>query len=245
MRPIWHRSSVVGLLAALLALTSCGESGEEPPMLAEARFEIRPARDSAGVAQFEVVDVQTNGQRFTSLAGIPISAHGPFTIYIENAAEPFGLTVRLLGTVPIEVQYSLGGQVTAVISDPIDTPGVDVAVGTTSATAALSRPESRVDVCAPMPDQSACSAFDDMSVFGAPISGSIGDTESTRLIGRLTGDDPEVVTPAVYFFANPKNNIAAVVRADDHRFLRVRLWVDGALEDEEADTNDVVVKVDL
>jgi hypothetical protein len=231
------------LLAMSLVIAACGESGSNPPALPQARFEVLP--QAGGSARFEIVDVQAGGLRFTSLAGIPITTLGRFNVFVDNSFGPFGMTIRILDDDPVEVRYGLAGVINDTLVRVVDLPGVDVFVGSAAESLVNARPEVRVDACAPFPGQTACSPFDGLSLFGAALSGSIGDPEATRLLGRAAPDEPEVSSPSIFFYAKAKRDIAAIIRANDSRFLRVRLWVDGLLRDEVANTGNVVVKSDL
>jgi hypothetical protein len=243
MRRTLQHIRVLSLLALCVVVSACGQSGDSPPQLPEMRFEIAP--QLGGTAQFEVVDVQAGGQRFTSLAGRTITTAGRFNIFVENAMMPFAITVRLVGSEPIEVRFGQAGVSNDTTLRVVDTPGQSVLVGMPSSTLMQASPEVRVDVCAPQPQGGGCSPFDTSGVAGVAISGSIGDTEATRLIGRFSNDEPEVDAPSVYFYANARDSVAAIVRANDHRFLQLWLYINGALEDDDASTGDVVVRSDL
>lgn len=243
MRYLRRGAIRTALLAMSLSIAACGKSGSQPPVLPEARFEILP--HLGGSARFEIVDVQAAGQRFTSLAGIPITTLGRINVFVDNSFGPFGMTLRLLDDDPVEVRFGLAGVVNDTLVRVVDTPGEEVFVGTPVETLTQARPEVRVDACAPFPEDTACSAFDGLSLFGAPLSGSIGDPEATRLLGRPSADEPEVGSPSIFFYQNATSDIAAIIRANDNRFLRVRLWIDGALKDESGNTGNVIVKSDL
>lgn len=223
--------------------SGCGESGSNPPNLPEIQFEIVP--QFGGPIRFEVVQVHAAAKVFRSLAGQEIVATAPFQIFVENGASPFGLTLRLLDPAPALVRYRLTGAVgpAAVLVDQV---GALVTVGAPApAVETTLRPEARVDVCAPPPDRSDCSPFDGQSTFGVAFSGTIGDTEITRALGRASSDETSSTTPAVIFFPDPQDTIAAVIRAIDARRLKLQLWLDGRLAESALGTGTVVIRKDL
>ncbi len=232
-----------GLVAALLGCFGCGTSGSHPPAIPEMRFEIAPAAGSS--AEFEIVEIQAGGQRYTSLAGQTITTFGRFNVFVENTTGPFGMTIRLLGNDPVEVRYGLAGVASDTGIRVVDRPGEAVVLGSIGPGAPQAVPEVRADVCAPFPGQTQCSVFDGNGVFGAPLSGSIGDTRATRLTGRPSIDESEVGTPAVYFYARPQDSVSVIQRAADARLLVLRLYVNGRLKDVDSDTGDNVVRSDL
>lgn len=233
----------LGLAAwALVAGAGCGESGSNPPALPEIRFEILPLL--GGEIRFEIVEVRAGGLSFRSLAGQPIVATAAVNVFVENAAAPFALRVRLLDPNPALVRFRLTGSA-GPGSTVLDVVGQEVTVGGVVDEVVPARPEARVDVCAPPAGSTSCSVFDGSGTFGVALSGSIGDTEVTRLLGRPSTDEPEASTPAIFFFANPRDTVAAIVRAADSRFLRARLWLDGRLVAEDSGTGNAVLKVEL
>lgn len=224
-------------------LVGCGESGSNPPNLPEIQFEILP--QFGGTIRFEIVEVHAGDRLFRSLAGQEIVARAPFQIYVENGRSPFGLTLRLLDNAPALVRYRLTGAVGpgAVLVEEV---GVPVTVGAPALTSAVvARPEARLDVCAPVQGVGDCSPFDGQSTFGVAFSGTIGDTEITRALGRASSDETSTTTPAVIFFPDPQDTVAAIIRAVDARRLRVRLWVDGRLVASSVGSGTVVARVDL
>ncbi len=243
----WQRwAAVQGALVlgvVVFSFWACGESGSNPPNLPEIQFEILP--QVGGPIRFEVVEVHAGGWVFRSLAGREIVATAPFQIYVENAASPFGLTLRLLDSTPALVRYRLTGAVgpAAVV---VEEAGVPVTVGAPATAAALpARPEARVDVCAPRESERGCSPFDGQSTFGVVFSGTIGDTQITRALGRASSDETSTTTPAVIFFPDPQDTLAVIVRAVDSRRLQLQLWLDGRLVGSSLGSGTVVVRKDL
>lgn len=235
----WCLALVTG---ALVAGSGCGQSGTNPPELPEIRFEILPLL--GGPIRFEILEVRAGGLSFQSLAGQPIVATATVNLFVENAAAPFSLRIRLLDPNPALVRFRLTGRA-GPGSVVVDAVGQEVDVGGAVEQAVAARPEARVDVCAPPVGSRDCSVFDGSSTFGVALSGSIGDTEVTRLVGRPSTDEPEATTPAIFFFANPRDTVAAIIRAADSRFLRAQLWLDGRVVAQDAGTGNAVLRVDL
>lgn len=230
------------VLLATAWLAGCGESGSNPPELPEIRFEIMPLL--GGTVRFEIVEVRAGGVVFRSLAGQAIQAVAAVNVFVENAAAPFSIMVRLLESNPVLVRYRLTGS-SGPGSAVVDAVGVPVVVGAPDLPGVPARPEARVDVCAPASGSTECTVFDGNGTFGVALSGSLGDTEVTRLLGRPSTEEPEAATPAIFFFAQPRDTVAAIVRAADSRFLRARLWLDGRLVAEDSGTGNAVVRADL
>ncbi|MCX8072860.1 MAG: hypothetical protein N3C12_10465 [Candidatus Binatia bacterium] len=231
------------MLVFVASVLGCGESGSNPPNLPEIAFEVLP--QVAGPIRFEVIEVHAGDRVFRSLAGQEIVASAPFQIFVENGATPFGLTLRLLDSAPALVRYRLTGTAgpAAII---VDQPGVAVAVGAPlPSTAVAPRPEARIDICAPAQGQTDCSPFDGQSTFGVAFSGTVGDTQITRALGRASSDETSSTTPAVIFLPDPQDTIAAVIRAVDARRLRVQLVLDGVLSAASLGSGTVVVRKDL
>jgi hypothetical protein len=95
------------VLLASAWLAGCGESGSNPPELPEIRFEIMPLL--GGTVRFEIVEVRAGGVVFRSLAGQAIQAVAAVNVFVENAAAPFSIMVRLLESNPVLVRYRLTG----------------------------------------------------------------------------------------------------------------------------------------
>ncbi len=241
-RVAWAGLGAAWLLASASVWSGCGESGSNPPELPEIRFEVLPLL--GGTIRFEIVDVRAGGRVFRSLAGQPITAAAAVNVLVENAAAPFSMTVRLLDSNPALVRYRLTG-VSGPGSTVIDRVGEEFVVGSPGLAGVPAEPEARVDVCAPTVGATDCSVFDGNGTFGVALSGSIGDTEVTRLLGRPSTDEPELGTPAILFFAQPRDTVAAIVRAADSRFLRARLYLDGRLVAQDSSPGNAVVRVDL
>lgn len=236
-----HAVAVLGVVLAL-GVVGCGESGSNPPNLPEIQFEVLP--QLGGPIRFEILDVRAGGKLFRSLAGREIVATAPFQIFVENAAAPFSMTLRLLDSAPALVRYRLTGTA-GPAATVVTESGVPVTVGIPDLAAVPANPEARVDVCAPAPDLSTCSPFDGSGTFGVAFSGTIGDTEITRVLGRASSDERSATTPAVIFFPDPQDTIAAVIRAVDARRLLVQLFLDGRLAETSVSSGTVVVRKDL
>jgi hypothetical protein len=225
----------------LVACAGCGTSGEQPPVLPELRIIVSP--EAGANAQFELIDVQSSGQRFTSLAGQTIAIRAPFNIIVLNARAPYGVTVRQVGDGPIGVKLlTVGGS-----GPERTTAGPEpLFVGTAQATLVQARPEVRFDICAPAAGQSSCSIVDGSGDFGPSFSGSIGDPFGTRLVGPSgSTQEPDVATPTVFFFQNPRFNVNGIFRSFNRRLLQVQLWINGSLEDADLDDADAVVGSDI
>lgn len=190
------------------------------------------------------MEVRAGGGSFRSLAGTEIVAVAPFQIFVENAAAPMSLTLRLLDPAPALVRYRVtgtAGPAAALVTEV----GVPVTVGASGIAARPLRREARVDICAPPAGASDCSPFDGTSTFGVAFSGTVGDTEITRALGRASSDEPSATTPAVIFFPEPQDTLAAVIRAVDARRLRLALWLDGHLAAATVGSGTVVIRKDL
>lgn len=223
-------------------VTGCGEQGANPPNLPEIQFEIVP--QSGVPIRFEVIEIRAGGWSFRSLSGTDIVAVAPFQIFVENAGAPFSLTLRLLDPSPALVRYRLTG--TAGPGATLVTEvGAPVTVGPTGLVATAPQREARVDICAPPPGAEDCSPFHGTSTFGVAFSGTIGDTEITRAVGRASSDEPSSTTPAVIFFPEPQDTLAAVIRAVDGRRLRLALWLNGVLVGATVRSGTVVIREDL
>lgn len=229
--------------AALACFGGCGESGQNPPNLPEIQFEIVP--QLGGPIRFAVDEVHAGDRIFRSLAGQEIVATAPFQIYVENGSSPFGLTLRLLDPAPALVRYRLTGTLgPAAVS--VEQVGVPITIGSPALpSAGPARPEARLDVCAPVVGQTNCSPFDGQSTFGVAFSGTIGDTQITRALGRASSDETSTTTPAVIFFPDPQDTIAAIIRAVDARPLQLELWLDGRRAGRAIGSGTVVVRTDL
>ncbi len=238
------------VLGTVCFVGGCGTSGSNPVVVRELRFSIVSADGAAPDVGFEVAEVAAGGRSDTSLAGLEMHTSGVFSIFVEGADTPYRLTVIQRGPHPVHVRAGLtGGPLptpnVGEINDAVTTgDGTSATIGAAGITVEPARGAVRVDVCSPL--SGACSIPDNLGVPGVDFSGTIGDTETTRLIGRLTSTDPPVTAPAIFLLFAARDTLSAVLRSNSSQPLRGSIVIDGRIvTTDEATTHDVVLKADL
>jgi hypothetical protein len=196
----WDRLGVMFVLA--LTLGGCGESGKDPVLFPEVRFQVQPV---SGSASFKVPVLQAGGQQYTSIAGTAFSTTGIFNFVIEGAPGPYTGTFTQTTDDPIRVTLSFNmvngqafrrsvqttGRDSSVVISSVDTP---VAPGVQA------NPEVRFDICSPPFNETDCDLTTGMlGRFGVPFQGNLGDFFNSFLVGQPASVDPPTAAPEILF----------------------------------------------
>jgi hypothetical protein len=232
-----------------LLLLGCGESGSDPVLYPEVRFQVQPLE--GGRAMFEVDQLIAAGVQYTSLDGTPLVTTAIFNVVIEGAAPPYTGTFTQVGDNAIRVRLVFnvgGGNAFQVFGNTIG-PGTSVTVSSGQqppGDPVRPNPEARFDVCSPLTGTSSCSTTaDPPGRFGVPFGGTIGDFFTTHVLGQPTAVDPPTASPSIYFLQNPRDQVSGVFRSNDATLLVASLFINGSLVESGSGTEDVVVNTDL
>lgn len=230
--------ATVSLAAAVLFVQACGSSNDDPPLYAEARFEVTAS--AGGEAPFTVDRIVVGGRAFVFPAGTVFTNSATFTFFVENSPGPFYASFTRAGDADITVQ--LFRQPSESFVDTDSTSGTkDTAVvqfgGAVDPTAPVESPMVRVDFCVPTAGSSECDVATSNSGRSQGFSGSIGDLSVSYLVNGAT--------PAVYLFRGAADTVSAVVNTNTGTELTGRLWVDNTLKQVDSSSDDVVLRVDL
>ena len=237
------QACVVVLLLA--GASACGESGSNPVLYPEIRFQVEPL---AGTATFEVQSLAGGQIEYTSLGGTVFTATSVFNFVLEGAGPPYSGRFSQIGDGAIRVRLLVTGG-GADISGISDGPGTTVTLQTVSDSPPQLRPpdpEVRFDVCAPVPGVFSCYVdAEQPGTFGIQFNGTMGDIDTTHQLGQRSAADPAPTTPSVYFLQKPKEAVSGVFRSTNSNELVARLFIDGKQESVAAGTTDVVVRKDI
>lgn len=235
------RNAAIVSAFVLFGVWGCGQSGSDPVVYPEVRFEVRPA----GQSTFRVDSLIGGGVSHASVTGQDFIAVGPFDFVLENAAPPYqGIFTLVSGdqiTVTVTVM-SITGQTQ--VSDAT-APGKPTAMVLTggpapSMTPGPGNPEVRFDVCAPLRDGTSCSTMDStVGSFGVLFTGTLGDPFISHLLSGTT--------PTIYFLEGPRDTVNGVFTRQPPvgALLLAQLFINGTLKQSGASVNDVVLKQDL
>jgi len=233
------------LVMLLVGSGGCGESGSNPILYPEVRFQVEPLE---GTATFEVESLAGGQIEYTSLAGTVYTATSIFNFVFEGAGPPYSGRFKQVGDGAIRVRLVVtgGGPDLFRVSEG---PGTTVTVQTVSdnpPTLRRPNPEVRFDVCAPVPGVFSCWVDDPQpGTFGIQFNGTIGDIDNTFQLGQRSAADPIPTTPSVYFLQKPVEAVSGVFRSTNSNELVARLFINGTQESVAAGTQDVVVRKDL
>jgi hypothetical protein len=236
-------------VALALCCASCGESGSNPTLYPEVRFQVQPV---GGQATYSVDKLTAGRMQYTSLATIQFNATGIFNYLIEQAPGPYSGQFTQIGSTPVKVTliFAEGNGIyfTASATTSDANPTVVVASGPPSPeTPLIPNPEVRFDVCSPSANEPTCETTGDPpGRFGVPFGGTLGDFFTTHLLGQPTPQDPPTASPSIYFLQNPRDQVSGVFRANDESLLVARLIINGSVKQVGSNTNqDVVLKSDI
>jgi hypothetical protein len=258
-----HRAALL-LVFAASGVWGCGQTGSDPPLLAEVRFAVLPA----GQASFRVDALSGGGASYASVIGKPFTATAAFDFVIENAMPPYEGMFTLIpvcsnnqapcstdSDCPAAGSCDLGGQQITVtltaffLTGQIVTGQTQVSdatrPGKTTAIVSIGRPqpvvpsdpEVRFDLCVPLPGKTSCSTTTGDGTFGVLFTGSLGDP----FVSHLTSG----ATPTIYFYQAPRDNINAVFMPVTDVLLTAQLLINGEVKQTQASTNDVIISEDL
>lgn len=229
-----HLLNLVGGLIAILGVGCGGTSGSRPTALPEVRFRVRPS----GLTRFTAVMV-TNGVTH-DFPGTVFTVSSDFDFYFENTAPPYGGTFTVepddhgnFGD--IEVILSVTGQTEQTVSADRTTHAA--VVGTVTAGVAPSL-EVRFETCVPLPPSTACSAVDD-PVFGLPMSATLGDPFTTRLLFTTA--------PSIYYLDGVRDSVHGVFALEPSNGYKLvaKLFINNQLQQTQSGDGDVILKHNL
>ncbi len=228
----------VCLAVAGLCLQSCGDSNQDPPLYAEARFEVTAS--AGGEAVFSVDRIVVGGRAFVFPEGTVFTSSAPFTFYVENSLAPFYGSFTRVGDADITVRLYRQPSESFVAADSTS-GGTDTAVvsfgGAVNPAAPLASPMVRVDLCAPIPGIGECDVTTTTSGTSQAFNGSVGDLTVSYLVNGIT--------PAIYLFPGAADTVSAVVASNSGVELIGRMFVNNVLEQVDSSSDDVVLRTDL
>jgi hypothetical protein len=250
-RFLWVVAAFVGALNG-----GCGTSGSRPAVYPEVRFEVQPR--PATVA-FRVDELVAGGVRHTFPADTVFTATNTFFFYLENAPPPYSGTFTVCtvdGRCPatdtsgnnIHVKLFVPGPTEArEFNADTDAPGITQATVASGSSPVVTPPtqEVRFDVCVSSAGSATCSATGDAGAFDLTFSGNLGDALQTHLLVSPDGTYPR--TPSIYFLENAQDSVNAVFRLapTTGQTLVARLFINGALQQTQSGTKDVIIRQDL
>ena len=236
-------TALLALLATGISL-GCGESGSDPALYPEVRFEVRPR---AGQAKFVVESLSADGGKilhteFPDYANpsqpADFSVSGVFTFYMVNAPPPYSgrfrategeieVSLFVLGDMEGIQGQLTGGVVVVPPGAPAPPPG-----------ATTSPDEVRIDVCSRIPGQPACTTTaDPPGSFGVLFAGTLGDPNITRVTSGPT--------PSVFFLERTKDTVNGVFCSPPDTTMDIVLMVDREIRDSSSGREDVIVRQDI
>ena len=235
VKQVW---AMVCLAATVLFLQSCGSSNDDPPLYAEARFEVTAS--AGGAAPFSVNRIVVGGRAFVFPEGTVFTNTETFTFFVENSPGPFYGSFTRAGDADITVrlfrQPSESFVDTDSTSDTKETAVVSFG-GAVDPAAPVESPMVRFDFCVPIDGSSDCDVTTSSSGRSLGFTGSIGDLSVSYLVNGAT--------PAVYLFRGAADTVSAVVNTNVNVELTGRLFVDNDLKEVDSSSNDVVLRRDL
>jgi hypothetical protein len=234
---LWIVAAVVGTLNG-----GCGTTGSAPVLYPEVRFRVQPV----GQSTFSVDELDAGGVQHTFPEGTTFTATSFFDFYLENAQPPYSGTFTLVPPLSGDITVTLFVPGTTEVQEFTDQ--TSAALGITQVTVS-SGPSSaatppaqdiRFDLCVPSSTGSgACVVSGDAGVSGLPFSGSVGDAFQTHLLNGFT--------PSIYFLEGARDSVDAVFRLapTTGQVLVARLFINGALQQTQSNTDNVIIQQDL
>lgn len=215
----------------------CGESGSNPVLYSEVLFQVVPAE--GGQASFSVNELVAGGVSYPVGTDTVFAITQPFSFFLEGAAPPYRATVVRNGSANITVRAFRNEAQVSEASTTAEKESATVVVMVSGQSPeplppTPANPAVRFDVCAPL--STSCSTSGDVGVTRS-FTGSLGDPFTTHLVSGFT--------PAIYFLAGARDNVAAVLEAPSNQELQIQLFINSELSQTSRGVGQVIVQKDL
>jgi hypothetical protein len=256
-----RRMAALTVLFGLLpvALAACGESGSNPVLFPEVRFQVQPV---GGQAMFTVPWLASGGVAYTSQGASGLTTTGVFNFAIEGAAPPYSGMFVQMGTTPIRVALIVGGASSCNAGPTVESGSCIVVSNDSTCTVhpaadcdALppspnASPEVRFDVCSPLigePDPTCAATSNPPGRFGVGFNGTVGDFFRSIEVGQPATADPPTTAPTMYFLQSPRDQVSGIFRSNDGTLLNGLLLINGVFKQFASGMagNDVVLTSDI